>query len=316
MRPRCSWASPDMRAAFRAGPVHVRVPATSANLGPGYDSLGLALGWYDDVVGRVVDSGLEVDVAGEGEQLARDETHLLVRAMRAGFDVLGGQPHGLQLSCANRIPHGRGLGSSAAVIVAGIVLARGLVVGGEQTLPDADAFALAARLEGHPDNVAACLYGGLTIAWSDGGRHRAVRAEVTDAVTPVALVPPFESSTRTARGALPDFVPHADAAHAAAHSALLTAVLTGAVDTAALFAATEDRLHQPYRADAAPLTAQLVTRLRADGLAAVVSGAGPTVLVLARDEVEVEKVTAAAPPQWQCLALGVDSRGARVLPKL
>lgn len=304
-----------MRSAFRAGPVHVQAPATSANLGPGYDCLGLALGLHDDVVARIVDAGLEVDVAGEGEQLPRDETHLVVRAMRATFDVLGGQPRGLQLSCANRIPHGRGLGSSAAAIVAGVLLARSLVVGGAQALPDAAAFALAARLEGHPDNVAACFYGGLTIAWTDNGAAHAVRVDVTRAITPIVLVPPFESSTRAARGALPDQVPHADAAHAAARSALLAAVLTGAVDPAALFAATEDRLHQPYRAEGAPSTAELLGRLRARGLAAVVSGAGPTVLVLARDQVEVEQVTGEAPPQWRCSALAVASDGARLVAR-
>ena len=216
-----------MRPAFRAGPVHVRAPATSANLGPGFDSLGLALALYDDVVARVVDSGLDIDVAGEGEDVTRDEDHLVVRAMRATFDKLGGQPYGLQLSCANRIPHGRGLGSSAAAIVAGVVLARGLVVGGEQHLPDADAFALAARLEGHPDNVAACFHGGLTIAWTQDRRAHAVRAEVSPVLRPVVLVPPNESSTATARGVLPRTVPHADAAHAAARSALLVAVLDG-----------------------------------------------------------------------------------------
>lgn len=305
-----------MRPAFRAGPVHVRVPATSANLGPGFDCLGLALGLHDDVVARVTDEGLSIDVAGEGEALARDENHLVVRAMRAAFDKLGGQPYGLQLSCANRIPHGRGLGSSAAAIVAGVVLARGLVVGGEQRLPDPDALALAARLEGHPDNVAACLYGGLTIAWTQERRARAVRVEVDDSVRPVVLVPPFESSTAAARGALPTTVAHADATHAAARTALLVASLTGALsgsDADTLLAATEDRLHQPYRAAAAPATTELVVGLRDRGLAAVVSGAGPTVLVLARDEVEVELATAVAPADWRCHAVTVDRPGARII---
>ncbi len=265
---RCSSASAEMRPAFRGGPVHARVPATSANLGPGFDSLGLALTLHDDVVARVCDGGLDVDVAGEGEALSRDENHLVVRAMRAAFDKLGGQPHGLQLSCANRIPHGRGLGSSAAAIVAGVVLARGLVVGGEQRLPDPDAFALAARLEGHPDNVAACLYGGLTIAWTQERRSRAVRLEVGPALRPVLLVPPFESSTTTARGALPRAVPHADAAHNAARTALLVAAMTGALDGGAddtLLVATEDRLHQPYRAAGLPTTSGLVASLREHG---------------------------------------------------
>ena len=165
-----------MKPAFRAGSVHVQVPATSANLGPGYDCLGVALSLHDDLVARVVDDGVSIDIAGEGAHLNRDEKHLVLRAMRAGFDAMGGQPRGVQLSCANRIPHGRGLGSSAAAIVAGVVLARALVAGGEQLLPDPAAFALAADFEGHPDNVAACFYGGLTIAWTDGANARATRA--------------------------------------------------------------------------------------------------------------------------------------------
>jgi homoserine kinase len=298
------------RPAFRGGPVHVRVPATSANLGPGFDSLGLALSLFDDVVARVADDGLVVDVAGEGADVPRDETHLVVRAMRAGFERLGGQPHGLELSCANRIPHSRGLGSSAAAIVAGVVLARALVVGGAERLPDAELLALAAELEGHPDNVAGCLLGGLTVAWTDTAA-RAVRLDCDPGIRPVVFVPPFTASTAQARGLLPATVPHADAAFAAGRSALLVAALTGA--TGALFAATEDRLHQQYRAPAMPQSAELVAVLRASGAAAVVSGAGPTVLALARDEVEAEKLVPLAPPDWQPLALAVDPVGAHVL---
>src|SRR5881398_120060 len=157
------------RSTFRAAPIRVRVPATSANLGPGFDAFGLALSLYDDVVVRVTDEpGLTVDVAGMGAAtVARNARNLVVRAMRATFDRLGGRPSGLELVCANRIPHGRGLGSSAAAIVAGIVAARALVAGGAERLDDAAALALAAEIEGHPDNVAACLLGGLTLAWSD-----------------------------------------------------------------------------------------------------------------------------------------------------
>ncbi|MDP9093590.1 MAG: homoserine kinase, partial [Actinomycetota bacterium] len=197
------------KPAFRAGAIHVRVPATSANLGPGFDSLGLALSLCDDVIARVVDDGLLVDVAGEGEDVARDERHLVVRSMRATFEHLGGQPYGLELSCANRIPHGRGLGSSAAAIIAGAMLARALVVGGDERLPTAAMLALASQLEGHPDNVAACLLGGLTVAWLDtAGAADAVRLEVDASVRPVALVPPFEASTQQARGLLPATVSH------------------------------------------------------------------------------------------------------------
>ena len=182
---------PRFRPTFRAAPVRVRVPATSANLGPGFDALGLALSLYDDVVVRVTDEpGLTVDVAGMGAAtVARNARNLVVRAMRAAFDEIGGRPRGLEVVCANRIPHGRGLGSSAAAIVAGVVAARGLVVGGTDRMDDDAALVVATRLEGHPDNVAACLFGGLTVAWSEGDQPRAAKLDVDAELAPVALVP-------------------------------------------------------------------------------------------------------------------------------
>ena len=170
-------------------PVRACVPATSANLGPGFDSLGLALGLHDEVEARVLPSGLSVDVSGEGAADVADagEKHLVVRAMRAAFDDLGvGQPSGLALRCVNRIPHGRGLGSSAAAIVAGVLAARALA--GASVGPD-DALPLASELEGHPDNVAPCLYGGLTISWMAGPVARAVRLEPLAQITPVVVIP-------------------------------------------------------------------------------------------------------------------------------
>lgn len=157
--------------AFRAAAVRVRTPASSANLGPGFDAFGLSLGLYDDVVVRVADSGLHVDIAGEGaDTLPRGEQHLLVRSLRTAFDLLGGQPRGLEVVCANRIPHGRGLGSSSAAICAGIVAARAVTIGGAEKLDDEALLELATEIEGHPDNVAACLLGGFTLAWTDGER--------------------------------------------------------------------------------------------------------------------------------------------------
>lgn len=199
--------------AFRAAAVRVRVPATSANLGPGFDALGLALGLYDDVVVRVADSGLHIDIAGEGsETLPRDEKHLLVRSLRTAFDLLGGQPRGLEIVCANRIPHGRGLGSSSAAICAGIVAARAVTIGGEARLDDAALLDLATEIEGHPDNVAACLLGGFTLSWMESGAARAIRMEPSDSIVPVVFVPGKPVLTQTARGLLPRSVPHVDAA--------------------------------------------------------------------------------------------------------
>jgi homoserine kinase len=292
--------------AFSSVPVSVRAPATSANLGPGFDALGLALTLYDEVEARVAGHGVTVEVSGEGAgELPTDESHLVVRAMRRAFEALGERPPGLVLRCRNGIPQARGLGSSSAAIVAGIVLARGLVDDGRERLDDEAALTLATDIEGHPDNVAPCLLGGFTIAWVEPGKAAAVRREPSPDVRPVVFIPEARGLTEVARAALPKTVPHADAAFNAGRSALLVHALSE--DPARLFAATEDRLHQDYRADGMPFTADLVARLRADGIAAVVSGAGPSVLAFG---------TGAWPPRavpgWRVLPLDVDVTGARL----
>ncbi|MEP6599063.1 MAG: homoserine kinase [Actinomycetota bacterium] len=297
--------------AFRADATTVRVPATSANLGPGFDALGLALGLYDEVTARVGGDGdLFVDVSGE-DAVPRDGSNLVVRAMRAAFDRVGSRPRGLQLSCVNRIPHGRGLGSSAAAIVGGVLLARSLVLDGAARLPDQALLPLASALEGHPDNVAACLLGGLTVAWTVADQSSAVRLECDPSVQPVVLIPPSPSATAGARRLLPANVPHRDAAFNAARAALLVAALTGRPDT--LFDATEDRLHQPYRADATPASAELLVVLRGLGIPAVISGAGPTVLALTRDRDELARTVERAPAGWAVEIPAIDRIGARVL---
>jgi homoserine kinase len=273
--------------------VRVRVPATSANLGPGFDTLGLALTLHDEVEARVIPNGLTLDVSGEGasEVAEAGDKHLVVETMRAAFDELGtGQPPGLALRSVNRIPHGRGLGSSAAAIVAGALAARALA--GADTSAGA-VLPLATEIEGHPDNVAPCLFGGLTIAWlAEGDDHRAggsgeipraraVRLDPLPGITPVAIIAPEPVSTRVARGLLPSQVAHADAARNAGRAALLVAALTACPQ--ALLDATEDWLHQDYRAPAMPATDRLVRSLRAAGIPAVVSGAGPSVLAFLTD---------------------------------
>lgn len=294
--------------AFRAGPVRVRVPATSANLGPGFDTFGLALGLYDDVVVRVAGSGLRVEIAGEGaDSLPRGETHLIVRTLRRAFDRLGGQPPGLEVVCTNRIPHGRGLGSSAAAIVTGVVAAKALVGRGREQLAEHSALALATEIEGHPDNVAACLHGGFTLAWTAEGLPGVLRLDPAPEVVPVLFIPAAELSTEKARGLLPSSVPHADAAANAARAALLVEALTRRPDL--LLLATEDRLHQDYRAPAMPESLDLVRRLRSEGVPAVVSGAGPTVLALVFDEGRRD-VRVAAPSGWRVVRPGFDIGGA------
>lgn len=292
-----------MSAQFSHVPITVQVPATSANIGPGFDAFGLALSRFDSVTASVLSGGLDIAAAGEGaSSIPQDETHLIIRAMRATFDALGGQPPGLRLSCINRIPHGRGLGSSAAAIVAGVELARGLSQDGRARLDVAGALELAARLEGHPDNVAACLLGGLTIAWTTEGGSRAIRLEA-QGFQPVLLIPSDQSATHAARAALPPVVPHADAAFNAARSALLTVALTGRPDL--LWTATEDRLHQQYRAGSMPASSGLLAELRAAGVAAVISGAGSSVLALATSPDQVATALALAPSDWECAPLSV-----------
>jgi homoserine kinase len=313
----------------------VRAPASSANLGPGFDAFGLALSLHDVAVARVTGGGLDIEVSGEGgETAAVGEAHLVVQAMRAAFDVLGGQPPGLSLRSLNAIPHSRGLGSSAAAIVTGILAARGLASEGADLLPDDAVLALAARLEGHPDNVAACLHGGLTISWTplpagpgpdpdpvslvDGPAPgpppspRMVRLPVLAEIEPVVFVAEESLATQTARGALPAAVPHRDAAANAARSALLVAALTRVPDV--LFDATQDFLHQPYRATVMPRTADLLRRLRAAGVAAVVSGAGPSVLaftVAGRPSPDlVDSIAAETGIGWRISPLAIDRQGA------
>ncbi|UWM51315.1 homoserine kinase [Streptomyces carpaticus] len=298
--------------AFRAAAVRVRVPATSANLGPGFDALGLALGLYDDVVVRVAESGLHIDIAGEGaDTLPRDERHLLVRSLRIAFEALGGQPRGLEVVCANRIPHGRGLGSSSAAICAGLMAARAVTSGGESRLDDTALLELATEIEGHPDNVAACLLGGFTLAWGESGAVRAIRMEPSEQVVPVVFVPSRPVLTATARGLLPRTVPHGDAALNAGRAALLVEALTRRPDL--LLPATEDRLHQDYRAPAMSESMDLVQRLRADGVPAVISGAGPTVLALVTDEA-ADTTARLAGEGWTANRLPLDLAGASVLP--
>ncbi|NUR92543.1 MAG: homoserine kinase, partial [Nonomuraea sp.] len=207
--------------------VRIRVPATSANLGPGFDALGLALDLHDEVEATLTEEpGVRVSVEGEGAgEVDLGEGHLIVKAMRKTFARMGvPQPEGIELRCLNRIPHARGLGSSSAAICAGILAARALAAA---ELSDDDVFALATEMEGHPDNVAPCLAGGLTVAWTDhAGTPRMVKLAPDERVRPVVVVPSTRLATETARGLLPKDVPHKDASFNAGRAALLIAALT------------------------------------------------------------------------------------------
>ncbi|HEX5016765.1 MAG TPA: homoserine kinase [Actinomycetes bacterium] len=297
---------------FRAATLRVRVPATSANLGPGYDSFGLALSLYDEIVVRVGEQGLDLDVAGEGaDKVRRDARNLVVKAMNTAFDRMGGRPRGLEVRCLNRIPHGRGLGSSSAAIVGGLVAARALTVGGDERLDDESLLAVATEMEGHPDNVAATARGGFTMAWTDGGEVGVLTSGPHPDLLPVAFIAGSELKTTKARKALPDVVPHQDAALNSARAALLSRAIVDRLDL--LMIATEDFLHQEYRREVMPRSLALVDELRSDGVPAVVSGAGPTVLALTSRDA-ASSVASRARRGWRAEVLEVDRQGVQVLP--
>ncbi|CAM3474549.1 homoserine kinase [Nocardioides dubius] len=293
---------------FVPGPVRVTVPATSANLGPGFDTLGLALDLRDELEAEICGDSLQVEVLGAGaDDVPLDESHLVVRAMRAAFAAMHVDPAGLRLRCHNRVPHARGLGSSSAAIVGGICLARALVAGGTLLLDDEGALQLAAEMEGHPDNVAPALLGGFVISGADGDRFWATRASVDPRISAVVFIPPTPVATDVARGLLPQSVSHLDAAANAGRAALLVASLAGSPER--LLLATEDRLHQSYREPAMPESLALVRALRADGHAAVISGAGPTVLVFGDGPALLER----CPEGWVAHHLAIDTAGVQVI---
>ncbi len=294
--------------------VSVKVPATSANLGPGFDTLGMALAFYDELeVEAVADHDVVVEVIGEGAgEVATDETNLVVKCIKFTFDRFGQKMPGLRLKAHNVIPHGRGMGSSGAAVVSGIMAAKGLLQGIVE-MTSADLLEIATEIEGHPDNVAPALFGSLNIAWEDETGPHTKKLYVHRGVSPLELVPSFKMSTEKARSLQPDSVPHEDAVFNVSRSALLVAALTQSPEL--LLAATEDRLHQSYRAEAMPETSALVQLMREHGHAAVVSGAGPSVLVLASDparRIEAAKLAAKHYPQWRALMLAVDFKGATV----
>ena len=294
--------------------VAVKIPATSANLGPGFDTLGMALAHYDEYSAEPTGSKLVIEIVGEGEKDApRDESNLVFRAIKVVYDSLGKKVPALKLVCHNNIPHGRGMGSSGAAVAGGVMLAAGLLAN-EVEFSEQQLLEFATELEGHPDNVAPALFGGLTVAWVDeeGPHHKKLTTH--RGLSPLVLVPYNQMSTSLARSLQPQSVPHTDAVFNVSRSALLVAALTQSPEL--LLAATEDRLHQNYRSSAMPETSELIASLRTKGHPAVVSGAGPSVLVLEDDPqkrllaiAHVEKNF----PSWQAMPLAVDVKGASLI---
>ena len=269
----------------------VAVAASSANLGPGFDSLGLALGLYDEVTVETAESGLVVHVEGEGAgQVPLTSDHLVVQGIRRGLQAAGVDVPGLVVRCRNAIPHQRGLGSSAAAVVGGLAAANGLVAQTDSPkLTQAQLIQLASEFEGHPDNAAAAVLGGAVVSWTQAGtadasatpEYAAVSLRLHPAIHLFPAIPQRRSSTAETRALLPEQVSHRDARFNVSRAALLVVALTERPDL--LLAATEDVLHQPQRAAAQPESAQYLALLRKHGIAAVLSGAGPAVIALSTE---------------------------------
>jgi homoserine kinase len=281
---------------FKATMSQISVPATSANIGPGFDCLGIALEMRDRYAAQILDDAtFDVDVSGEGaDEVKKDSKNLVIRAMMAGFEFMGNKPKGIALRSLNVIPHGRGLGSSASAIVGGLALARSLVLTGDEYMSDEDLITLATQIEGHPDNVAAAFYGGATIAWSENGVGRAVNLKVDSRIKALLLIPDNQVPTAKARKLIPESISHHDATLNSTHTALLVHALAQRPDL--LFTATADLLHQRYREAAMPKSIALINKLRGAGIAAVLSGAGPAVMILySGDESEIDQIPSLAP---------------------
>ena len=286
--------------------VRVRVPATSANLGPGFDSFGVAIGRYDDLRAHLTDGPCRVSVTGvAADEVPRDASHLVLRAAARVFEELGEPPHALDLTCVNRIPHGGGLGSSAAATVAGMLLASELVPAGAQ-LTKGDLLRLATAMEGHPDNVAPAIFGGLTVSYLRAdGTVGCIRHQVHPQIRLVVFTASAHSSTQRAWAMLPATVTHADAAANSAATAVLLHAMTE--EPIYLMDGTVDRLHQSYRASAMPESAELVAQLRSAGIPAVISGAGASVLAIVERHLEL---SAWQTDGFEAAELAVDQLGA------
>lgn len=336
--------------------VSVCVPATSANLGSGFDVAGIALDYADSLVFTLDDTlddsqDVRVIIHGEGENtLPKDETHLVVRAFRKACEAFG-LPHlRFTLEAHNRIPQARGMGSSASAIVSGVAAAWAFAHNGN--LNKQAIFELAAAIEGHPDNVAPAVFGGLTTSWKNGDEFHTVRYGVSKQIRATIFVPNFTLSTQMARQALPEKVPYADAVFNVSRACLLPIAFGDFGDFSAfadsrdsanscdscvkstlsrndlLFTATQDAIHQPYRASLMQPTWDLVKALRDKGFAAAISGAGSCAAVFYEEKSPAtvdennatnisEKIEKIAEPllsgcDWKVVHVHVDSIGVAI----
>jgi homoserine kinase len=260
--------------------VTVRVPATVANLGPGFDAFGVAVALHLEIDVEPRREGIEITLAGEGaDDLPRDESNLVIRSMNAFFDHIGRRPGGFAVHVKNPIPIGAGLGSSAAATVGGFFAARAITGG---SMPQTEMVGLAAQIEGHPDNVVPALLGGLVVCYQRGGPDelKYFRLDPSDRLVPILVVPREGFSTRRSRQALPKQVAFEDAQYTASRAGLLVGALVEGAGADVLADAMSDRLHEPHRLKLMPNSAEVYRELQAAGLPVALAGAGPSLLVV------------------------------------
>ena len=300
-----------------AAAVRVRVPATVANLGPGFDALGVAVRMHLEIEIEPRRDSIEVMVEGEGaEELPQDDTNLVIRSMNAFFDHVSRRPPGYAVRVKNPIPIGAGLGSSAAAVVGGLFAARAIT---GRTVPQAEMVQLATSLEGHSDNVMAALLGGLVICYrvGDAQELRYLRLDPSERLVPIIAVPRQGFSTAEARRALPIDMSFSDAQFTASRAALLVAAITTGAGADALADAMDDRLHEPHRMKLMPETAAVHMEIRDAGLPVALSGAGPSLLIVVpRPEAatraeQVRRICRARNAGWRVFVSEWEPLGAR-----
>ena len=297
--------------------VRVRVPATVANLGPGFDALGVAVRMHLEIDIEPRRDSVDVLIEGEGaEHLPTDETNLVIRAMNLFFDYVGRRPPGYAVHVRNPIPLGSGLGSSAAAVVGGLFAARAVT---GRTVPQSEMVHLATELEGHPDNIMPALLGGLVVCYRSGAKQepKSFRLDPSDRLVPILAVPAEGFSTAKARKALPSDVAFADAQFTASRAALLVAAMTTGAGADVLAEAMNDRLHEPHRLKLMPETAAVHSELRDAGLAVSLAGAGPSLLAVSpRPEAatraeQIRRVCRERQAGWRVFVSEWEPQGAR-----
>lgn len=294
--------------------ITIKVPATSANLGPGFDCLGLAVSMYNTVEVEPSKT-LKIEILGEGyNSIPKNGSNLVFKAYRRTMQHLEEPVVNLHMVQHNKIPSTRGLGSSSTAIVAGILIASEI---SGKAIPRAEALRIATEIEGHPDNVAPALYGGFTVSMQKEKQVRTLSFDVSEDLVPVAMVPNFELSTAKARNVLPQHVPYKDAVFNTAHASFLAAAFAKG-DLEHLLFAVEDRLHQPYRAGLIPGFDEIVECGREMGIPVYLSGAGPTMMALCSRSNASEFVVRSKPvlakfAEWNVHVLEVENQGAQVV---